>query len=67
MTQPSSPAKPDACALERVREIAAQLRELEERLGASSSSEVELSLLERATELADEAARLLEQVSRESS
>ena len=67
MAQPSSPAKPDARTLERVREIAAQLRELEERLGASSSSEVELSLLERATELADEAARLLEQVSRESS
>jgi hypothetical protein len=51
--------------LARVHEIAKQLRELEPRLGQSSSSEVEISLLERATELAEEAARLLEQVSRE--
>ncbi len=51
--------------LARVRQIATQLRELEPRLGQSSSSEVEISLLERATELAEEAARLLEQVSRE--
>lgn len=51
--------------LARVRQIATQLRELEPRLGQSSSSEVEISLLEHATELAEEAARLLEQVSRE--
>jgi hypothetical protein len=47
-------------ALARVREIAQQLRELETRAAAASSAEVELSLLERAAELADEAARLLE-------
>ena len=47
-------------ALARVREIAQQLRELEARATAASSAEVELSLLERAAELADEATRLLE-------
>ena len=47
-------------ALARVREIAQQLRELETRAAAASSAEVELSLLERAAELADEATRLLE-------
>ncbi len=47
-------------ALARVREIAGQLRELEARAAAASSAEVQLSLLERAAELADEAARLLE-------
>jgi hypothetical protein len=52
-------------AVQRVHAIAEQLRELRERLGESSSPEVELSLLERATDLADEAARLLEQVSKE--
>ena len=46
----------------RVHEIAGQLRELEERLRQASSADVEMSLLERATELAEEAARLLEQV-----
>ena len=49
----------------RVHEIAEQLRELEERLGQASGGEVEMSLLERATELAEEAARLLELVGRE--
>ena len=52
-------------ALTRVHEIAEQLRELEERLGQASGGEVEMSLLERATELAEEAARLLELVGRE--
>jgi hypothetical protein len=47
-------------ALARVREIAEQLRELEARAATASSAEVELSLLERASELADEATRLLE-------
>lgn len=47
-------------ALSRVREIARQLRELEARAATASSTEVELSLVERAAELADEAARLLE-------
>jgi hypothetical protein len=52
-------------ALPRVHEIATQLRELEERLAETAAGEVEMSLLERATELAEEAARLLEQVGRE--
>ena len=54
-----------SAALTRVHEIAEQLRGLEERLGQASGGEVEMSLLERATELAEEAARLLELVGRE--
>lgn len=46
--------------LERLRTVIDQLDELTTRLGASSSTEVEMSLLERATELAEEAGRLLE-------
>lgn len=46
--------------LERLRTVIDQLDELTTRLGASSSAEVEMSLLERATELAEEAGRLLE-------
>jgi hypothetical protein len=46
--------------LERLRRVIDQLDELTTRLGASSSAEVEMSLLERAAELADEAGRLLE-------
>jgi len=51
--------------LARLREVIDQLDELTTRLGASSSAEVELSLLERATELADEAGRLLERLAGE--
>lgn len=51
--------------LVRLREVVAQLDELSTRLGASSSVEVEMSLLERATELADEAGRLLERLAAE--
>ena len=47
-------------AVARVREIADQLRELESRLEQARSTDVEMSLLERAAELADEAVRLLE-------
>jgi hypothetical protein len=46
----------------RVRDIAGQLHDLEERLQTASSADVQVSLLERAAELAEEAARLLEQV-----
>lgn len=52
-------------ALARVQAIADQLRDVEARLAETSSAEVQLSLLERATEAAEEAARLLEQVARE--
>jgi hypothetical protein len=52
-------------AVQRARQIAGQLRDLEERLQSASSAEVQLSLLERATALAEEAAQLLEQISRE--
>jgi hypothetical protein len=48
----------------RVREIASQLRELELRLEQATSTDVEMSLLERAAELADEAVRLLERFGR---
>ena len=51
-------------ALVRLREILGQLSELEPRLAASSSAEVEMTLLERATEQVEEAGRLLEQLGR---
>ena len=51
-------------ALARLKEILAQLEELEPRLAASSSAEVEMTLLERATEQVEEAGRLLEQLGR---
>ncbi len=50
-----------ATDLARLRAIVAELGELEVRLGGSSS-EVDLSLLERFAELADEASRLLERL-----
>ncbi len=54
-------------ALARVREIAGELRALEERAGQVGSTDIEMSLFERAAELADEAARLLEDAGRSSS
>jgi hypothetical protein len=48
--------------LARLREVIDQLDELATRLGASSSAEVDMSLLERASELADEAGQLLERL-----
>jgi hypothetical protein len=51
-------------ALARLKDILTQLEELEPRLAASSSSEVEMTLLERATEQVEEAGRLLEQLGR---
>jgi len=57
------PFKP-AEAVARVRAILTQLEELEPRLTASSSGEVEMTLLERATELVEEAGRLLERLGR---
>jgi hypothetical protein len=51
-------------ALQRLEEILGQLGELEPRLAASSSAEVEMTLLERATEQVEEAGRLLEQLGR---
>ncbi len=53
-----------AQALARLKEILGQLEELEPRLAASSSPEVEMTLLERATEQVEEAGRLLEQLGR---
>jgi len=51
-------------ALKRLTDILAQLEELEPRLAASSSAEVEMTLLEHATEQVEEAGRLLEQLGR---
>ena len=51
-------------ALARLKEIMGQLEELEPRLAASSSAEIEMTLLERATEQVEEAGRLLEQLGR---
>jgi hypothetical protein len=53
-----------AQALARLEEILGQLGELEPRLAASSSAEVEMTLLERATEQVEEAGRLLEELGR---
>jgi hypothetical protein len=60
----SKPRSEDQAALERAGAIAAELNDIGERLQGSSSTEVTLTLVERATELAEEAARLLEQVGR---
>ncbi len=51
-------------ALARVQEIIAQLDALEPRISAASSGEVQVTLLERATDLVDEAGRLLETLAR---
>jgi hypothetical protein len=53
-----------AAAIARVRSVLAQLEELEPRIETVASSEVEMTLLERATELVEEAARILEQLGR---
>ncbi len=67
MTEPGdvseAPFRP-AAAVARVRAIIAQLQELEPRLAASASGEVEMTLLEHATELVEEAGRLLERLGR---
>ena len=67
MTEPGgvseAPFKP-AAAVARVRAIIGQLEELEPRLAASASGEVEMTLLEHATELVVEAGRLLERLGR---
>jgi hypothetical protein len=51
-------------AIARARTILDQLEELQPRLSASVSSEVEMTLLERATELVEEAGRILERLGR---
>ena len=53
-----------AAAIAQVRSVLAQLEELEPRLETVASGEVEMTLLERATELVEEAARILEQLGR---
>ena len=49
-----------ADALAQAEALLERLDELDQRLSESGSGEVELSLLERSTELVEEAARLLE-------
>jgi hypothetical protein len=53
-----------AAAVARVRAVLVQLEELVPRLEAASSGEVEMTLLESATELIEEAGRLLERLGR---
>lgn len=61
----AAPAAREAdAALARAREIIAQLDALEPRVSAASSGEVQVTLLERATDLVDEAGRLLETLAR---
>jgi len=62
--QPAGAEPTRAQALARLKEILGQLEELEPRLAASSSAEVEMTLLERATEQVEEAGRLLERLGR---
>jgi acyl-CoA reductase-like NAD-dependent aldehyde dehydrogenase len=57
-------AKERAEMLAKLRDLLRQLEELEPRLAAASSPEVEMSLLERATEQVEEAGRLLERLGR---
>ncbi len=63
-TTDKATARSRAEALARLRETLRQLEELEPRLAAASSPEVEMSLLERATEQVEEAGRLLERLGR---
>ena len=53
-----------AAALARVRDLLTQLEELGPRLESAASGEVEMTLLESATQLVEEAARILEQLGR---
>lgn len=53
-----------AQAIARARAILDELDELEPRLSAAASGEVEMTLLERALELVEEAGRLLERLGR---
>jgi hypothetical protein len=52
----------ERATLARLQEIAAELDDLLERLRGMTPGEVAVSLLERATELAEEASRLLEEL-----
>jgi hypothetical protein len=63
-TMTTDPARDGDAAIARIGAIAEQLRELEGRLEQAKSSGVEMSLLERAAELADEAVGLLERFGR---
>lgn len=63
-TTDKAAARSRAEALAQLRETLRQLEELEPRLAAASSPEVEMSLLERATEQVEEAGRLLERLGR---
>ena len=60
---PEAPFRPTA-AVARVRAVIGRLEELEPRLAASASGEVEMTLLEHATELVEEAGLLLERLGR---
>ena len=67
MTEP--PAAADATlkpaqAIARIRVILEQLEGLGPRLSSAASGEVEMTLLEHATGLVEEAGRLLEQLGR---
>ena len=67
MTEPGGVSEApfrSAEAVARVRAIIGQLEELEPRLAASASGEVEMTLLEHATELVEEAGLLLERLGR---
>lgn len=52
----------DQATQARLREISGELDDLLERLRGIAPGEVAVSLLERATELAEEASRLLEEL-----
>lgn len=50
--------------MDHIQAILRELDDLEPRLGQTRAGEVELSLLERATELVEQAQRLLERMDR---
>lgn len=58
----SSGSRDKVDPIERVHSLIGQIEDLEERLSGSGTGEVELTLLEQATELIEEAGRLLERV-----
>jgi len=56
---------PSEAGLERIGELLRELDDLEPRLRTDKAGEVELTLLERATELVEQAGRVLERLDRD--
>ena len=61
---PDKPSPADA-AVERIEALLREVDDVEPRLQTDKAGEVELTLLERATELVERAGRVLERIDRE--